>query len=114
MTIATRREQILRIKQVSFQSELTQELEEHIREQVVSTVKTILEAALVEELLAEIDQWSAPRPRRSGYFTRTVDTLYGRVLRVLVPKLRWGNKKRQWRILNRRQRAKCFLDRFSR
>jgi len=105
MTIATRREQILRIKQVSFQSELTQELEEHIRERVVATVKTILEAALVEELLAEIDQWSPPRPRRSGYFTRTVDTLYGRVLRVLVPKLRWGNKKRQWRILNRRQRA---------
>jgi transposase-like protein len=105
MTIATRKEQILRIKQASFQSELTQEIEQHIRERVIATVKSILEAALVEELKAEIEQWSGPLPRRSGYFERTTDTLYGRIIKLLVPKLRWGNKKRQWRILKRRQRA---------
>jgi transposase-like protein len=105
MTIAARKEQILRIKQASFQSELTQELEQRIRERVIATVKLILEAALLEELEAEVSQWSGPLPRRSGYFGRKVDTLYGRISKILVPKLRWGNKKRQWRILKRRQRA---------
>jgi len=105
MTIAARKEQILRIKQASFQSELTQEIEQHIREQVIGTVKLILEAALVEELEAEVKQWSGPVPRRSGYFERTADSLYGRITKLLVPKLRWGNKKRQWRILKRHQRA---------
>ena len=32
-------------------------------------------------------------------------TLYGRVLELLVPKLRWDNKKREWKILKRYQRA---------
>ncbi len=105
MTIAARKEQILRIKQASFQSELTQELEQCIRERVVATVKSILEAALIEELEAETSQWPDPLPRRSGYFGRTVDTLYGRIAELLIPKLRWGNKKRQWRILKRYQRA---------
>ncbi len=76
MTIAARKEQILRIKQASFQSELTQELEQCIRERVVATVKSILEAALIEELEAETSQWPDPLPRRSGYFGRTDDTLY--------------------------------------
>jgi transposase-like protein len=105
MTIAVRKEQILRIKQASFQSELTEELEQRIRERVVATVKAILEAALVEELKVELEQWSGPRPRRSGYFERKTDTFYGRILKLLVPKLRWGNKKRRWRILKRYQRA---------
>lgn len=105
MTIAAREKQILRIKQASFQSELTQEIEQHIRERVIATVKLILEAGLVEELEAEVEQWSRPIPRRSGYFERMVDTMYGRIAKLLVPKLRWGNRKRQWRILKRRQRA---------
>jgi hypothetical protein len=88
MTIAARKEQILRIKQASFQSELTQEIEQQIRERVIGTVKLILEAALVEEVEAEVEQWSGPLPRRSGYFERTVDTLYGRITKLLVPKLR--------------------------
>lgn len=105
MTIAARKEQILRIKQASFQSELTQELEQCIRERVVATVKSILEEALIEEVEAETSQWTGTQPRRSGYFGRTVDTLYGRIAELLVPKLRWGNKIRRWRILKRYQRA---------
>jgi transposase-like protein len=105
MTIAARKEQILRIKRASFQSELTQELEQCIRERVVATVKSILEEALIEEVEAETSQWTGTRPRRSGYFGRTVDTLYGRIAGLLVPKLRWGNKIRRWRILKRYQRA---------
>ena len=105
MTIAIRKEQILRIKKASFQSELNEELESRIRERVVATVKAIIEAALVEELEAELEQWSGPKPRRSGYFERILDTLYGRILELLIPKLRWGNKEREWKVLKRYQRA---------
>ena len=99
MTIAIRKEQIIRIKKASFQSELNEELETRIRERVVATVKAIIEAALIEELEAELEQWSGPKPRRSGYFERILDTVYGRILELLVPKLRWGNKGREWKIL---------------
>jgi transposase-like protein len=105
MTIATRKAQIIRIQKASFQPELNAALEKQIREQVVATVKAIIEAALVEELEADLANWSGPKPRRSGYFVRVLDTLYGRILGLLVPKLRWGNKKRQWQILKRYQRA---------
>jgi transposase-like protein len=105
MSIATREEQILRIKAASFQSELNEALDRRVREHVVATVKTILEAALREELQAALDTWCGPKPRRSGYFARTTDTQYGRIADLQVPKLRWGNKKRPWRILKRYQRA---------
>jgi len=105
MTIAIRKEQIIRIKKASFQSELNEALEKRIRDRVVATVKTIIEAALVEELEADLAEWSGPQPRRSGYFSRILDTLYGRILELFVPKLRWGNKEREWKILKRYQRA---------
>ena len=34
-------------------------------------------------------QWSGPLPRRSGYFGRTVDTLYGRI-RATTGLLDWA------------------------
>ena len=105
MTIAIREEQILRIKEASFQSELNEALEKRIRDRVVATVKTIIEAALVEELEADLAERSGPKPRRSGYFARILDTLYGRIRELLIPKLRWGNKERDWKILKRYQRA---------
>ena len=105
MSIAVREQQILRIKAASFQSELDEALEQHIRARVVATVKAILEAALVEELATYLHSLPGPQPRRSGYFTRVLDTLYGRIFDLLVPKLRWGNKTREWRILKRYQRA---------
>jgi hypothetical protein len=105
MTIAIRKEQIIRIKKASFQSELNEALEKRIRDRVVATVKTIIEAALVEELEADLAGWSGSKPRRSGYFSRILDTLYGRILELFVPKLRWGNKDREWKILKRYQRG---------
>ena len=105
MTIAIRKEQIMRIKKASFQSELNEEPEKRIRERVVATVKAIIEAALIEEPEIELEKWSGPKPRRSGYFERILDTLYGRILELLVPKLCWGNKGREWTILKRYQRT---------
>lgn len=104
MSIVEREQQILRIKKASFQLELNEQLELHLRHQVVVTVQTILEAALVEELQADRAVLAA-KPRRSGYFQRTLDTLYGRIEHLLVPKLRHSNKERTWRILERYQRS---------
>ena len=105
MSIAVREQQVLRIKAASFQPELDEALEQQIRARVIATVKAILEAALVEELATYQHSLPGPCPRRSGYFTRILDTLYGRICDLLVPKLRWGNKAREWRILKRYQRA---------
>lgn len=104
MTIAEREAQIIRIKEASFQSELDEQLEAHLREQVVQAVQATIEAALIEEVQAEIETIS-PKPRRSGYFARTLDTQYGRIKRLLVPKLRHNNKDRTWAILERYQRS---------
>ncbi len=50
MTIAEREQQILRIKSESFQSEMTSELENTLRMEVIGVIKTTIETALVEEL----------------------------------------------------------------
>lgn len=104
MPLAEREQQILRIKSASFQSELDEQLDLHLRNQVVAVVQTTIEAALVEEVIADIADLH-PRPRRSGYFQRTLDTQYGRIDRLAVPKLRHSNKKRSWSILERYQRS---------
>lgn len=104
MTIAEREQQILRIKAASFQSELDEQLEKHLQNQVVTTVQATIEAALVEEVSADVAAMH-PKPRRSGYFQRTLDTQYGRIERLAVPKLRHSNKERSWHILERYQRS---------
>lgn len=104
MTIAEREQQILRIKNASFQSELDEQLALHLRKQVMTVVQTTLEAALVEEVTADVARLH-PKPRRSGYFQRTIDTQYGRIDRLAVPKLRHSNKERSWGILERYQRS---------
>ena len=98
MTIAEREQQILRIKKASFQSELDEQLETHMRQQVVLAVQTTLEAALVQEVEADVATLTSP-PRRSGYFHRILDTQYGRIESLAVPKLRYGNKEWTWGIL---------------
>lgn len=104
MTIAEREQQILRIKNASFQSELDEQLALHLRKQVMMVVQTTLEAALIEEVTADVARLH-PKPRRSGYFQRTLDTQYGRIDRLAVPKLRHSNKERSWGILERYQRS---------
>ena len=104
MTKIEKEEQIIRIKQASFQSELSEGLQERIRTEVVATIQAILEEALVEELNQDIAKMEY-KPRRSGYFQRTADTHYGRIEQLSVPKLRHSNKERKWQILERYQRG---------
>lgn len=105
MSIATREAQILRIAAASFQGDLNTALDQEIRDQVVQVVRTVLETGLVAELTADLATWDGAPPRRSGYFTRVADTHYGRIPDLRVPKLRWGNRERQWHILRRYRRA---------
>jgi len=105
MNKAEREQQILRVKATSFQPELDESLEEALRAAVLEAVKTALEKALDEEVKAELAKLSSDRPRRSGYFQRGLDTQYGHVGNLRVPKLRRRNGEREWQILQRYQRG---------
>lgn len=105
MNIAEREQQILRVKATSFQPELDAALEQALRLAVLEAVKTVIEAALDEEVKAELAKLTSDRPRRSGYFQRGLDTQYGHVSDLRVPKLRRRNGEREWQILQRYQRG---------
>jgi len=105
MQISEREAQILRIRTTSFQPELSAGLELKLRQAVVGVTKATLESALVEELAAERSRQNGRLGRRSGYFSRVLDTEHGRIESLRVPKLRSGNKARQWQILQRYHRG---------
>jgi len=71
---------------------------------VVDTVKTVLESALKEEV-KEFLKTREKKPYPSGYYYRGVNTQYGQISDLAVPKLREGNKEREWQILERYQRS---------
>lgn len=105
MNNTEREQQILRVKATSFQPELDEALEQALRSTVLEAVKTTLEAALEEEVKAELVKMGENRPRRSGYFQRGLDTQYGHLSDLRVPKLRRRNQEREWQILHRYQRG---------
>jgi putative transposase len=104
MAIADVQVQIQRICRRTFQSELESALEAQLRGVAVSGVHAALEQALREELSAHLATQTV-RPYRAGTFTRQVDTLYGHIPNLHVPKLRTGNSAREWQILVRYQSA---------
>ena len=99
MNIAEREQQILRVKAASFQPELDEALEQALRAAVLEAIKTTLETALDEEVKAELSKLSEDRPRRSGYFERGLDTQYGHLSNLRVPKLRRRNREREWQTI---------------
>ena len=105
MKLAEREEQILRVKSHNFQSEMISELEEALRAEIILVIKTTIEAALVEELESFRNSKCGFGPRRSGYFHRLLDTQYGRIPDLRIPKLRSNNNEREWQILKRYQRG---------
>ena len=114
MTIAEREIQIQRVWRSSFQYELDEALETRLRESALVGVKAALEAALVEELDAQLGFGryvrlstgkKPPEQQRSGFFERQVDTSQGYIPHLRVPKLRRGNKSRAWQVLVRYQGA---------
>ena len=103
MTLANREEEILRIKSASFHPQMKDALEKIIRANVLKTVRSTIELALVEELLVEREKMQK-FPRRSGYYPRILNTQYGQIPVLNVPKLRSCNKERDWQILERHEK----------
>jgi putative transposase len=104
MSIAEREKQILRVSQQGFHPQLNEALTSKLKTEVVDTVKTVLESALKEEV-TEFLKTREKKPYRSGYYYRGVNTQYGQISDLAVPKLREGNKEREWQILERYQRS---------
>jgi transposase-like protein len=99
-----RKVEIMRVQAASFSDELDSELQARLQTDVVATVQATLEEALVAEVEAHRASLSGEQPRRSGYYERQVGTQYGQIDDLRVPKLRFGNPLRAWRILSRYQR----------
>jgi putative transposase len=87
-------------------------LREEIRKAALIGVRASLEEALRQELSEHLGfGWyersgSGPKPaeaQRSGYFRRQVNTDHGEIPDLRVPKLRRGNKDREWKVLTRYQ-----------
>jgi transposase-like protein len=104
MSIAEREKQILRVSQQGFHHQLNEALTSKLKTEVVDTVKTVLESALKEEV-TEFLKTREKKPYRSGYYYRGVNTQYGQISDLAVPKLRERNKEREWQILARYQRS---------
>jgi transposase-like protein len=111
-TVSERKTQVEHIWQESFQYELDTALKTRLRENALIGVQATLETALNEELTVELGfepyerYATSPKPpelQRSGYFQRVLNTEYGSIPNLKVPKLRRGNKEREWKILTRYQ-----------
>lgn len=107
-----KKEQIEQIWSESFQTELNNALKMELRQAALIGVKACLEEALCQELSEHLGfgryerNGSGPKPaeaQRSGYFERGVSTDHGHIPDLKVPKLRRGNKERDWKILKRYQ-----------
>jgi len=106
MTIAEREQEILRVKKQGFHKELDEALAQKLTTEVVKTVKTVLESALDEEVKAFLKPlMGQEKPHRSGYYRRGLNTQYGRLQDLAVPKLRQQNREREWQILQRYERS---------
>jgi transposase-like protein len=104
MRIEEKEAEIVRVKAASFSPGLESELQERLRTDVVDTVQATLEEALVAEVEVHRNELDGEKPRRSGYYERELRTQYGQIEQLRVPKLRCGNRIREWRILTRYQR----------
>lgn len=105
MDIITRKDQILRVQAQNPYPQLSEALQEKLNAEVLGVTQSVIEAALNEELQEHLNQLTGERPRRSGYFKRVLDSEYGRIEALSVPKLRHSNGQRDWQILGRYQRG---------
>ena len=104
MKITEREEQIIRIKSQSQYREMNETLEKVLQAEATRVTKMTVEAALIEEVKAHREKNPGGCARRSGYYQRSLDSQYGRIEKLNVPKLRQGNGEREWSILTRYER----------
>jgi len=100
-----------RIRAECFQYPVGQALMEQANTQVKQVITSVIEEAIVQELNEHLgferyERTGEAKPahqHRSGTWSRSVRTLWGET-EVRVPKLRQGNKERNWQILERYER----------
>ena len=106
-TIAHVKKQVERIWYASFQTDLADTLAAHLRRHALAGVQAALETALVEELEVHRQpyrqQYLPVQLQRSGVYTRRVLTTHGFIPDRHIPKLRGGNRARDWQVLTRYQ-----------
>jgi len=106
-TIAHAKQQVERIWYASFQTDLADTLAAHLRRQALAGVQAALETALVEELELHRQPYRQHhfpvQFQRSGVYTRRVLTTHGFIPDLHIPKLRGGNRARDWQVLTRYQ-----------
>ena len=104
--IAKRIEQTEAVLKSGFGIDLHTELEVQLRKATVPVIQTSIERFLQEELSTHIVSQKAlgisiSDLYRSGSFKRELTTAYGHIDNLSVPKLRKGNKERDWQVLKR-------------
>lgn len=105
MTVKARESQILRIRAQGIHPELSEKLTKSLSLAVISTVKTVMEGALQAEMAEFLSGLEGKKPQRSGTYPRGLNTQYGAIDDLQVPKLRERNRERTWEILERYQRS---------
>ncbi len=105
MSIVAREAEILRVRGQGIHGELPEKLSETLRIAVMSTVKMVMEGALQAEVTEFLSQIEGEKPQRSGFYTRGLNTQYGSIPELAVPKLRRRHPEREWQILERYQRS---------
>ena len=106
MTIAEQEQQILRVSQQGWHPKLNETLATELRTEVIATVQTVIESALNEEVKAFLNKMEGEKkPHRSGFYSRGLNTQYGHIPDLAIPKLRQQNSEREWQILERYQRS---------
>jgi putative transposase len=105
MTVVAREAEILRVRGQGIHGDLPEKLSETLRLAVVATVKTVMEGALQAEVTEFLSQIEGEKPQRSGFYTRGLNTQYGSIAKLAVPKRRRRNPEREWQILERYQRS---------
>ncbi len=105
MTTLETEEQILRIRSQGIHPDLSDKLSQTLRTTVITAVKGVMEGALQEEVREFLAQVAGDKPQRSGFYSRGLNTQYGTIPDLQVPKLRRRNAEREWQILDRYQRS---------
>lgn len=98
MTTLEKEEQILRIRSQGIHPDLSEKLSQTLRTTVITAVKGVMEGALQEEVREFLAQVAGDKPQRSGFYSRGLNTQYGTIPDLQVPKLRRRNAEREWQI----------------
>lgn len=102
-----------RIRAECFQHPVSQALAQQLETGVRQVVQRILEEALESELTEFLGferyertgEAKPPERLRSGSYPRSLRTLWGIIEQLRVPKLRCGNKRRTWQVLEKYERS---------